>query len=132
MPNTIFSPSPLLGLQILNKQLDKSLIADFLTEYDTFLTTRWKDRKRFLGNKQNIKLLALTTPQLKLVRELTFEEYRKRGLEGLKRRYQEKAVIALQAINSPAAKKALQEFRTEDKSLQGIIDYYLGIPVGPE
>jgi hypothetical protein len=116
-----------LLIEILNKQLGKNITSEFLSEYDAFLTDQWESREQFLKNKHNIKRLGFTKRQLKLVTSLTREQYEKRGLDGLKRRYQEKAVIALGAIGSQG-KTALREFKTDDKGLQDSIDYQLEKP----
>jgi hypothetical protein len=115
---------PLL-VEILNKQLKKNITSEFLSEYHTFLTNQWKRRARFLTDKHNIQRLGFTKLQLKIVNTLTSEQYENAGIEGLMRRYQEKAVIALGTIGSPQGKTALQQFKTPDKGLRDSIDYQL-------
>jgi hypothetical protein len=127
-PNFISKTLVPLLLEILNKQVKKNIASEFHSEYRKFLTDQWKRRTQFIKNNQNLKGLGFTKRQVELVKGLTFEQYQKGGLEGLLRRYQEKAVIALGTIGSPQSKTALQKFKTNDKGLRDSIDYYLKRP----
>ncbi len=112
---------------LLGKELDNEV----LQKRTRFLEEQWVRREAFLKKKLN---LGLKGDDLAALRSITKEDYVKAGREKLIQRYQEKAIGALHAINTPTAILVLRDFRakTGNRILQEIIDHRLPIELPPE
>lgn len=101
--------------------LDKGLDDQVLQKRARFLEEQWTRREAFLKKKPN---LGLKEDDYIILRKTTKEAYVNQGRQQLIQRYQEKAIGALRAINTPTAILALRNFRTktENKVLKKLID----------
>jgi hypothetical protein len=93
---------------------------DTLKKVRSSLEEQWKRRQAFLGKNPK---LPFSDKELKVLRNVSKEAYVKQGSDHFVRKYREKSAVALAAIGSEKAKKALQEAREGgDESLKSVID----------